>query len=363
MRVITHSSARGIALIMVMVVIIALGVLAGGFAYSMKVEARLAHNQSFDTQLEWLGRSGVELARYVLAQELMLPNQPYDALNQKWAGSNAETNEVLASLSLTNVQLGGGTFSIRIIDQERKFNLNTADDAVLQQAFGSLGVDYIDSAPIIEAIDDWRDPNVRRGLNAAQSDYYMQLKPPYVAKNGPIDDLSELLLVRGITPDLYWGPARGGGGVPAVPVVAAPRRLGIPAANTNFQPQAPVGLVDLFTTISARLINLNTASAAVLQLIPGVDENLAQSIVAARAGPDGVEGDEDDVPFQNVGELMNVPGITPPQINFLRTRCNTRSLTFEVQVDAQIGGVRRQYVSLLRRNSARDVPILYFYWR
>jgi len=72
----------GIALIIVMVVILVLAALAGGFAYSMKVETTLARNASYDHDLEWLGRSGVELARYVLAQQL----EPCDALNQKWAG-------------------------------------------------------------------------------------------------------------------------------------------------------------------------------------------------------------------------------------------------------------------------------------
>ncbi|MBU6400603.1 MAG: general secretion pathway protein GspK [Verrucomicrobia bacterium] len=350
-------STRGIALLMVMVVIIMLGILAGGFAYSMKVETRLARNQSYDTQLEWLGRSGVEYARYILAQELLAPGHTCDALNQKWAGGFAETNEILAPLSLTNVSLGAGSFSIRIIDQERKFNINTADDTTLQQAFNLIGIDYIDSAPIIEAIDDWRDPNMRRGLNAAESDYYLGLKPPYIAKNGPIDELAELLLIRGITPDMYWGP---GTGLTNLPVVTYRNGPGL-RAPTEVPTTPPVGLADLFTTLSARVININTAPAAVLQLLPGIDANAAQGIVSARAGPDGVEGDGDDIPFQNPGELMNVPGISSPQIGFMLSRCTVRSITFEVHVEAQIGGVKRQYVALLRRNSPMDIPILFFY--
>src|SRR5438093_4939022 len=42
----------GIALIIVLVIIVALGILAGGFAYTMKVETKLARNASFDVEFE-----------------------------------------------------------------------------------------------------------------------------------------------------------------------------------------------------------------------------------------------------------------------------------------------------------------------
>ena len=57
-----------------MIVTVVLGVLAGGFAYSMKVETKLAQNSGFDGDLEWLGRSGVELGRYVLLESLKIPS-------------------------------------------------------------------------------------------------------------------------------------------------------------------------------------------------------------------------------------------------------------------------------------------------
>ena len=48
MRISTQPPPRGIALIIVMIVIIVLGILAGGFAYSMKVETTLARNANFE---------------------------------------------------------------------------------------------------------------------------------------------------------------------------------------------------------------------------------------------------------------------------------------------------------------------------
>ena len=59
-----------------MISITVLAMLAGGFAYSMKVETRLARNVNSEAQLEWLGRSGVEYCRWILAEQLRIPWSP-----------------------------------------------------------------------------------------------------------------------------------------------------------------------------------------------------------------------------------------------------------------------------------------------
>jgi len=85
-RGLPNSEQAGIALIIVMISIFVLTMLAGGFAWSMKVETKLARNANSESQLEWLGRSAVECARWELAQQLSIAQEPYDALNQVWAG-------------------------------------------------------------------------------------------------------------------------------------------------------------------------------------------------------------------------------------------------------------------------------------
>ena len=49
------------------------------------------------------------------------------------------------------------------------------------------------------------------------------------------------------------------------------------------------------------------------QLLPGVDEVVAQNIIRVRAGLDGVDGTEDDTPFQSLAMLSPamVPGMVP----------------------------------------------------
>jgi general secretion pathway protein K len=349
---------RGVALIIVMIAIFVLSVMAAVFATSMKVETKLAQNADHDQELLWLGRSGVELARYVLSEQMTIPNEPFDALNQIWAGGPGgigESNSPLAGLSLDNYQVGDGTVSIKITDLERKMNINTvnANPAVLQQALTLMGVGADGISVISDSILDWIGPRNSPRPGGAESDYYQTLDPPYYAKNAPMDDLSELLLIRGIRdhPEIYWGGS---------PSNQAPARfqqkLGF--VNSPFQvPDYPFGLTNLFTALSTGRININTASADVLQMLPGVDETIAQNIIKRRVGPDEVDGTEDDTAFTNPTQITEA-GAPGGAANL----CTVRSSTFEVHVTARIGDYHRDYVAILYRNGPTDIQILSFYW-
>src|ERR1051325_11102196 len=145
MRIHPKSSNSGMALIIVMLVIVIFGILAGQFASKMKVETKLARNASVDTDMEWLGRSGVELARYILAQEGLVPGGgQIDSLKQFWAGGPGDTNGLFAAMSFP-WRLGVGEIDRpKIIDCDRKFNINKInplDPAPLRQALTLMGVD------------------------------------------------------------------------------------------------------------------------------------------------------------------------------------------------------------------------------
>jgi general secretion pathway protein K len=357
MKIRPGPNSRGIAIIVALIAVLVLSALAAGFALSMKVETRLAFNANSETQLYWLGRSGVELARWVLAQEKC----PYDSLNQIWAGgpgSDCETNGPLAGLSLDHYPVGGGTVSVKIVDLERKANINTASGLEIQQALTVMGVDANDISVVSDSIQDWIDSDDLPRVAGAESDYYQGLDPPYYAKNAPIDDLSELLHVRGILDhrEIYWG-----GCATNHPGATFQHKLGF-GNSPDENPCYPFGLKDVFTPISNGHININTADANVLQLIPGVDADTAENIIKLRAGPDGVDGTEDDMPFQNINQVA-AAGVNPQAVAQLGNFCWTRSSTFEVHVTAQIGIQKREYVAILFRNLGADIQVLSFYWK
>lgn len=349
---------RGIALILVLISVVVLAVLAAGFAYSMRVELKLARNANSERELEWLGRSGVELARYVLGQQLMIAGEPYDALNQRWAGgpgSIALSNSPLMDIRLEDVELGGGHISVKIVDCERKMNINLAPEPMLHQAMAMIGLDAGGAQTVVASIMDWIDPDDLTRIGGAERDFYESRDPSYVPKNGPIDDLSEMLLIQGVTPDLLWGAANTNSSFSSFQA----KRSGVAGIRAREMPSFTVGLADLFVPVSSGRININTASPVVLGMLPFMDENYVQEIIRLRAGEDGVEGTDDDTPWQNVGELGRYIPDPQMQQSFMQF-CDVRSRVFEVTVDAEIDSYRRRFVALLARDNPRSIHILTF---
>ena len=360
MKIATRQQPAGIALLIVMCAIFVLSILAAGLAFSMKVESKLAMSADTNQRLVWLGRSGVELARWVLAQEANIPGEPYDSLNQIWAGgtgSMGETNSPLHGIDLKNYPIGDGTVSLNIIDLERYANINGNGAQIVQQALTLMGVDAGQISVVSDSIQDWVQRGDAPRIAGAKNEYYLGLNPPYNCKEAPIDDLSELLLVKGIWdhPEIYWG-----GAATNHPGPSFQHHLGF--GNAGEAPNYPFGLVDLFTPFSTGKININTAAATVLQLLSGVDADTAESILKYRAGPDGVEGDADDTPFQNVNQLT-AAGVNPAAIAQIGRLCDVRSTTFKVTVTAQIGNYKRDFNAILYRPpGTRNVQVVRFYW-
>lgn len=348
MKISLGTSKRGIALMVVLIAVFVLSMLAGAFAYSMKVESKLAVNSNHQADLEWLGRSGVEYARWLLAQE----NCPYHSLNQLWAGgpgAACETNNHAFDdfSGLKNIAVGDGFVSLTIIDLERKVNINQADGPTLQQALQVMGADATDIPTISDSIQDWIDRDDNPRINGAESDYYQSLTPPYMAKNGPIDDISELKLIRGIRDNLeiYSGKYN----------VQKYDQFGNPVP----QRQYAAHLEDIFTPLSSGKININTASALVLQTIPGIDGPTAEQIIRLRSGAGGADGLA--MPFENVGQLASA-GLPQTAALTVSRYCTVRSSTFQVQVDAQIGSSKQTFYAVLGLNGPKDVQILSFSW-
>ncbi|HNQ74153.1 MAG TPA: type II secretion system protein GspK [Verrucomicrobiota bacterium] len=350
MKTSPQSPQAGIALIIVMICITVLSILAAGFAYSMKVETRLARNAKAEADFYPLAQSAVDYCKAVLVASAACPEEPFDAETQVWAGGNLSScsNSVLDFVQRT-VDLGYGRFTWKMVDLERYANINTADPALLEQAMRLVGVDDGDSGGIVAAILDWIDPDQVPHVNGTESDYYESLTPPYRAKDGWIDDLSELLLIRGITPEMY--------GLESAPPPPPPElrdQIGFAAP-----PVQRATLRQLFTPLSSGLINLNTASAEVLQLVPFIDENVAQQIIQCRSGQNlGFP-----TPFRNPGEGLLCAGLNQAVVGMIQNRFTVRSTTFRVEIDAEIDGIHRQYYAVLRRNSPRDVQVLTFYWK
>jgi general secretion pathway protein K len=361
MKFLRPKRTRAIALVIVMIIVVCFGLLAALLAMQTTVETKLARNASWDTELEWIGRSGIEYAKWILTPCGGAGDQ-FDAKNQLWAKPSIPPTNCFEGVTLTDVPLGHGKFSVDIIDCDSKFNINLAIQypEILNQAFILMGIEATEAPGLVAAIQDWvdRDDNVTMGAQDSESPYYMTIPPPYGpyrAKNGAIDDLTELMRIKGVTPEMFYGS----NSKDEETVFLRP----LTDREQILERSYPLGFVDLFTTLSAGKININTASATVFQLIPEIDGSSAQAIVTTRAGPDGVEGTEDDMPFRSVGELQSVPGLTPEARAALSKVGFHRSSTFEVTVTAQVDNVTRKYRAMLRRVNNNQIITCYMWWK
>lgn len=364
MRIPPPRQDRGIALIIVMMVIIVLSVLAGGFAYSMKVETKLARNTSWEAEMEWLGRSGVELGKYSLATYLMGGGQEaaYTGLDQVWAGGPFnETNE-LVNVQLKDVKIGPGKVTVTMQDLERKFNLSVINEntgAILERALLMCGADAADIPTIMDSYFDWVDPDHKTHLAGAENKDYLQMPTPYYAKNGFVDDIRELLLIKGMTEQVFWGTKRVGDSPEQKDRSGGPGRLKRPMSPhlqaMEANQSTGVGLVDLFVPYHGmgNRVNVNTASAEVLQLVPGLDEALAGAIVANRSAG----------PYLNPSEALLQAGADAAMVGSMQNLLTVQSRVFEITVDAEIGNYKRRFVALVERRDRNNVTILYFTWK
>jgi hypothetical protein len=93
-----------------------------------------------------------------------------------------------------------------------------------------------------------------------------------------------------------------------------------------------------------------------LSLLPGMDEFLATQFIQFRSGPDTVDGTEDDMPV-DLSFIIPDPAARAQAQALLQDQ---RSTTFEVRVDAKIGGVSRSFIGVLVRANPNDIQLVSF---
>ncbi len=133
-----------------------------------------------------------------------------------------------------------------IADESAKLNLNVATSDQLLQLPGMTD-------ELCDAIRDWVDEDSTTSSFGAESDFYASLPEPYLAKNGPMESVEELLLVKNFTPDLLWGYDRNRDGV----IDDTERTVG--GASTMYN-SATADARGLFPFVTVYTVQSNTAA-------------------------------------------------------------------------------------------------------
>jgi hypothetical protein len=160
--------------------------------------------------------------------------------------------------------LGRGSFEYTITDEDGKLNINNATQVQLKAVFLESGVEVEDVDEIVDSILDWIDTNDLHRLNGAEEDYYQSLDQPYSCKDAPFETIEELLLVKGMTPEIFFGSHA---------VKSEPE-------ETEEEEPRYSGVANLLTVVGSGKININTSPEPVLVSVLG--SAVANNIILQR---------------------------------------------------------------------------------
>ena len=253
----------------------------------------------------FISRAGLALC--IAELDLDKKANAYDALKESWS-NKAEVfkdrpvgNGFLSvSYDYSNYSVAGeGEIAITntfygMIDEERKININTVSATILQALFHDrAALAPIQAKEIADSIVDWRDNDDTKRENGAENGYYQSLPQPYACKNNKFDLAEELVLVKGMRPEILQG------------------------------------VRDFITIYGDGRVNINTASYPVLHAL-GLVENLASKIIRCRAGSDGIEGTEDDEVFIQpsaiISTLNKKQSLTPEETTQINNLITTNAI-------------------------------------
>ena len=288
-----RQSDRAIVLIMTVLVLSILALLGYAFSYGAGVNVAAARNSREAARLDAGAQSALAWACSLLRQPAGVSRAP-DTLNDAWNSPGLQ------------VTVGEDLFTLRIVDEDRKLNLNRA---------------------------------ARRPADESQLDLREPLRRLVAAAGGTDDDAAALR--AWVDPDTA---GRGDATAPKVPIPV----IGALAAIPNLDRRLLTGAEDrtsLYELLSThpRAININTAADLVLDSIWSA-AGIAQTIRDRRASQSFASSEEVDVFLKTLMAPELAAAYTP--------LFAVRSDYFSVRVTPAAGGAGRGLDALVRRNGA-----------
>ncbi len=286
----TTPLSGGVALIIVLWVLVILSMLVLSFAATVRVHTRASTNIGRRSTAYLSAVSGLERVMTELEGDVT----GYDGLDEAWVYVDSHDDELLQPPN---------AYQVSVIDECSKLDINTASREALLALSGMTD-------ELVDAIIDWRDENDEPEPLGAEDDHYQSLSPPYHCANRPFQTVEELLLVKGMIPELLYGYEED-----RQPLSPA-ERARVEGARTNLsQDGEAVALIDLLTVYS---ISTQEASDGELRL--DANEATADQIAERLAADLDAEVAQDigrqieryrsgDRRFTSVADLWGVGGI------------------------------------------------------
>jgi general secretion pathway protein K len=321
---------RGMALLMTILIISLILVMTLRFNSSMRSSLTSASNLQDAIALDNMSKSVFNSARAILSVDAA--ESGYDTLHEDWANLEA-TAQFFAYF------FNRGRGGMKITDHSGRLQINSLlhregeDDSWIVNedqkkvwlnllSTEEFEFDEDEALNIIEAIIDWLDEDDEPlGFGGAESTYYQGLDTPYSPRNGPMEFIEELLLVRGITSELYFGAGE------------------IPGLASLVTPHGRDGKV-----------NINTADAFVLgALSEQIDQDMVDDMLSFRDNEENDLGDPEWYELTLPGDVI----ISPELIT-------TSSSFFEISTEVATGNMRKKVRGMVERDPESSTALVYW---
>jgi len=185
---------RGTILIVTIWVVLVLAGLALAFARTMRVAAIVSANHVASLEAECVAAGALE---YVIGQLSTTSDEDTTALEGADLYQARELGQSYFWVLRSNLE-DDREFEYGVTEEAGKINLNSASLEMLLKLPGM-------TSELAASIIDWRDEDSEISTGGAENEYYLALSEPYDCKNGPLETVDEILLIKGASEDLLYG--------------------------------------------------------------------------------------------------------------------------------------------------------------
>src|ERR1035437_8634901 len=231
-------------------------------------------------QAHYLAVAGIEKAKALLYQDIRERSRS----GRHHSGQLYDAPEQFRDVALGRGQYRvlrrgredeGGGLKYGISDEESRLNVNVASEEELGKLDGM-------TPAVVTAILNWRHADNAPASGGAEWEYSASLQPPSQPRNGPLQTVRELLMVRGVSRGLLLGSDANRNGL-------------LTAENDDREASSlsnwDTGWADLLTVDSSvkditasggDRVNIQSADERSLTGVRGITQDIARAIVAYR---------------------------------------------------------------------------------
>ena len=280
-----RAAERGIALMLVLWVMIALMAVVISFAALTRGETKAA--LTFRTSLENQFAAEAAIERGIMEIIYRNANRGQTLILEKREVWRLDGTPYSG-------RLGESGYRVSITDESGKIGINALTDQtgiVLKNLLVQFGATPEKADVIVDSVLDWKDEDNLHRLNGAEDEYYGSLPTPYKTRNAAFETLEELLLVRGVDADILYGSRDRQGIFPFLTIAAGSGRINpgtaprpVLLALPGMTPDAADRIIEYRRTSEIRSLEevMNLVGGGYTQLAPyaGVSESGYYSITA-----------------------------------------------------------------------------------